>query len=413
MPNDDFTSQQVRETLLASARGIDEVRVEVSADPHLNDFSIVAVYAISFTQESAGRLVILDYSKIRLSIKEVSAGSASVRDLYPELAQRWLLVELPVQTRDSDALRLTLKMTWQSGDESPALPFFLAESFLPRVVVPRAPGQISIPRPVFFQSPDLSPELVSAGLQVDMGDWDPVHHPQLELVLVPKQDALAGAHSGTIFIGEIARALSSQQRADAERQLQHNLERIAATLRKNPGVCAALYPHSKPNSLPREGHVLLLDTPAILGMDSKGRGMETQGLAIACLIWWGAGVRVSGHLGAGIMAAIGQAVALHILAGTSSRSNFDTVRIITERRAATHVDASSAMQVRAFKLSGELGLALFAALDKDASARAVLSQMTEEFWGREVRPDTILARLGDAGVTAPHGLHGLEGAIDG
>jgi hypothetical protein len=141
--------------------------------------------------------------------------------------------------------------------------------------------------------------------------------------------------------------------------------------------------------------------------------MATQGIAIASTIWWGSGVVVAGNLGGAIMTAIGQAVALHCLTNEKPRSNFETVKVITECRAAQPIEASSPAGLRALKLSGELGLAIYASMTKDRSAIRTIREMTHEFWGREVAPTVILDRLRQVGIEPPNGLHGLSEAYDG
>ncbi|HKN67440.1 MAG TPA: hypothetical protein VJW73_14250 [Gemmatimonadaceae bacterium] len=309
-------------------------------------------------------------------------------------------------------VQLTIEVDWKIGAGAMAQPFFLVGTFLPRVIVTPLAGQLSVPRPLFFQSAHLPADIVTAGLQLGAGDWSPIHHPQLELVLFPKQETLAETEEQVLFVGEIARALPASRRADVARSLRNNLTRVASALDINPAVRTALYPHDDPLSLPREGNVLLLDTSEMLGLDETGRGMATQGLAKASAIWWGGGVSISGHVGAALMVGITQALALFCLRDMRPKSHFRTVEIVTRRRADIEVDGSSPAGLRAVKLSGEFGLSLAAALNQGTEVRTALRQMTKEFWGREIPPAVILERLREVGVEPPNGLHGLSGEYE-
>jgi hypothetical protein len=397
---------EVRRTLLAAARPIDGIRIDMAATPADSGFRVSATYRISLSPEARGRYVVFDYSKA-LPPLHVKCVEAPVREISTLVGQWLFLIELTNDGSTPPVIHVELAVDWKVGLAPPAYPYLIANTFLPRVLVPRASEIETSVAPRFVWTGDIPTDLQLIGVQLDAGEWDPVHRAQVELVLVPRNDVICDAETGVMFLGDGVKTSPAEPRQKVAAAMQKNLRILAGEFGLQPSLRTAAYV-----CLANEGRLggsraLLVQDADYLGLDGKLGRLTSHGLARQARIWWGGGVQLEGSLGEAIGEAVGLAVVLRQMEAQGRKVALAYIEY-AGGLAALALDRKSERAKRASKLIGELSLALYAAMRERPAVVAALRAMTREYWGRHAPATLVLARLHEVGVGLPNGTHGLS-----
>jgi hypothetical protein len=394
---------------VAEAVHLKDITVSCEADRDPSAYIVQLDCILDVERPEDRRPIAIDFTDWPLEYLSISCAVAESVDRLPVDGERPVVVLSLRPASNWQGARVLFTMRWfalSSESEASALRFLILPDFLPPILgsdqLDNAPqGVPTVRQPRLTIAEQLPPSIMVAALRGKSMFSLETERP-VQLALFDREETECLEEGRVVFVGREPLNWASKAREDVAKAQLRYLEYLGqelGVLYEGPLVLAFGLKSIGPTFA---FGPTLRAKPAWYGIGDDLRAGGNPGSHVRLLsgIWWGAGCRVYGKVGAYLCMGIGGALGLRWLALHDTTAQLGaTAKVLMDRAGCDKMGADPKVDDLSV-VWGALALSLFHHLKRDPT-RGALQAMTREYWGSVMSDAALVQRLVGWGIQVP------------
>jgi hypothetical protein len=395
--------------LVAEMAHLKEIAVRCEADRDSDACIVRLDCVLNVERPEDRRPIAFDFTSWPLEYLDATCDVADGVDRLPVDSDKPVVVLRLRPGANWQESRLRLTMRWYSKPytKNPsALRFLILPDFIPPLLgsdrIDRAPQGVAVVRQPRLTIADHLPSSITVAALRAKSIFSLESERPLQLALFDREDTECLEDGRVVLVGrEVIQWPSSLRQAIAKDRLRYleYLGQELGVLYDGPVVTAFGLDSLGPTFA---FGPTMRGKPRWFGVGDDLLPGGNSGTHVRMLsgIWWGAGVRVYGKVGAYLCMGIGGALGVRWLAMHDTSSQLvASVKVLMERAGCDKMGANPAVDDLS-TVWGALALSLFHHLKRD-TIREALQALTREYWGAVISESALIQRLLSWGVLVP------------